>query len=777
MIYDDETSQYFHLQTKQASYLFRIHPTRELEHLYYGARLDEPIHVHDFLLDPPLTKGRATLLKKHESTVDLGTLRREFATYGKGDMREPMLHMETREGVRALDFSYVSHTIEKNLHFADMPQAKKHETLVILLEEPTFDVKVKLCYTVFYDHDTIVRNMIVLNGTRDDLIIDKALSMSIDFKPDDYSLITLDGAWLRERHIEKQPVRQGIFTIDSKSGVSGSKHNPFIALSKTNATQNHGDVYGFNLIYSGNFEANIERDAFHLTRVNMGINGFDFKWRLAKEETFVTPEVVLSYSSQGTNGLMRATHHFVKDVLTNDRKERPIVLNTWEASYFDINARQLKKIASRAAKLGIECVCLDDGWFGRRDDDTTSLGDWVEHPKKFKRGLRRIAHHIKRKGLRFGLWVEPEMVSEVSALYASHPEWAVGHPDVRVALGRNQRPLDLTNPDVLAYLETTLSTLFTRVMVDYVKWDMNRDISDAYSPTLPKEAQGKFHHLQVLGLYKLLSRLKQRHPNILFESCASGGSRFDLGMHYYMPQAWTSDNTDAFSRLAIQQGSALAYPLSTISNHVNDAVAHQTLRHVPIETRFNVASFGVLGYELNVRSLSSFDRHAMRRQIAFYKQHRMVFQYGDFYDLSLSKNRYRFMVVNDTKSLAVLLVAQGLNKPNPESETIQLVGLDENKTYRIESRVQYENLRTFGALIKHALPIALKAHGALFNALANRYRFKTETVLRTIKGATLMRAGFTPPHRFIGTGYHEAMRIHGDFGSRLYIIKEEVSHA
>ncbi|TVP96159.1 MAG: alpha-galactosidase, partial [Acholeplasmatales bacterium] len=390
-------------------------------------------------------------------------------------------------------------------------------------------------------------------------------------------------------------------------------------------------------------------------------------------------------------------------------------------------------------------------------------------------GLPHLSKRIRRLGLQFGLWVEPEMVNADSDLYRQHPEWAIRHPVSKPALGRRQLMLDLSNPAVIDHLDETLSSLFERAGVDYVKWDMNRNVSDLYSQYLSAADQGKLAHLYVLGLYRLLGRLKARFPSILFESCASGGNRFDLGMHYYMPQAWTSDNTDAYERLHIQRGTALAYPLSTISNHINDDVAHQTLRQVPLETRYNVAAFGVLGLELDTTGLSPFQKRLIRDQLNHYKTYRHLFQQGRLYDLSEADADQRLLVVNETKALAALGLFQGLNKPNPPYQCVRLVGLDPDKIYRVTARKQAANLRTFGNLIRHALPIRLKAHGTLFNALSARYRFYEPEYSVVETGRHLMGKGLTLPYRFTGSGYHEALRIMPDFGSKIYMI-EEVKH-
>ena len=770
MLNFNEDKQMFTLQTKTTTYIIGIAKSKHLLHLYYGAKIDTIGSQTDFLKEPPLPLGSSTNYEDSE-TFNLNHVPLEAPTYGKGDYREPMLHIENAAGYRSMDFIYEGYDILNDLSFKDLPQAPKKETLKITLKEKSFGILLYLYYTVFADEDVIIRNAEVHNTTKETFVLDRILSANLDFLKSDFDLLTLDGAWIKERHIHRHPLRYGIHKIDSKKGVSSADHNPFFALLDHEAGQNFGSVYGFNLIYSGNFEANLEVSPHNLLRVNLGINSFDFKWQIEPKQHFVTPEVVLSFSDKGLNGMRQNMHRFIKQHLVQNHQTRPIKINNWEATYFDFNEKKLLAIAKQAKKLGIECFCLDDGWFGERDDDTSSLGDWHENKKKLPGGLERLSKKIKRLGLKFGLWVEPEMVSPKSTLYQTHPEWTIRHPRIKPSLGRHQLILDLSQPAVVDHLFETLYQLFKRSDVDYVKWDMNRNFSDLYTQKAPQEAQGKLAHRYVLGLYQLLRRLKEACPNILFESCSSGGNRFDLGMLYYMPQTWTSDNTDSFERLKIQQGTSLAYPLFSISNHVSDDISHQVLRHTPLETRFNVACFGVLGYELDLRKRSRFDYRTIKEQIAFYKQYRPLLQYGAFYDLKSTEGT-QFMVVSPDQSEALLGVFQGLAPPNPGHQIVKIRGLDPEKTYKIYNRKQYENIKRFGALTKHALPIQLKPHGTWFNLISNIYRFEVERFETTLSGETLMHQGLSLPPRFTGTGHHASMRLMPDFSSRLYIIKE-----
>ncbi len=760
----------FVINTKSTTYVIGLSKTKHLLHLYYGQSLNDIPPLEAFLKEPPLPLGSSTSYE--DTDFNLNHVPLEAPTYGKGDYREPMVHLENEAGYRSMDFLYHAHESLKDFTLKDYPKLAKPKTLKITLKEKTFDIYLHLFITPYDEEDIIIRSCALENQSEADIIIDRMLSANLDFLTSNYDLLTLDGAWIKERHMQRHPLRYGVHKIDSKKGVSSSDHNPFFALLKQEAGQTFGDVYGFNLIYSGNFEANIEKNPHDLLRVNLGINSFDFKWHLKPKDTFYTPEALLSFSNQGLNGMRHNMHRFIEKHITKNKQARPIKVNNWEATYFDFKEKDLLKLAKKAQKLGIECFCLDDGWFAKRDDDQSSLGDWVEHKKKLPKGLPHLSNKIKRLGLKFGLWVEPEMVSMASELYKKHPTWVIRHPNIKPSLGRHQLMLDLSKPEVVDYLFDTLYELFHKAQVDYVKWDMNRNISDVFSQHQSRAHQGKLTHLYTLGLYRLLKRLKEAFPHVLFESCASGGNRFDLGMLFYMPQTWTSDNTDSFERLNIHAGTSLPYPISSISNHVSDDISHQVLRHTPLETRFNVACFGLLGYELDLRKRSRFDEKVIKAQIAFYKAHRNLLQYGRFYQLTTEEG-FHYMVVSEKKDEAILGVFQGLNPPNPGHQIINVQGLDEDKTYEIENRPQFENLKRFGALVKHAMPIKLKAHGTLFNLLSNHYLFEVERFKTVLKGKTLMHQGLVLPPRFSGTGYHEKMRVMPDFSSRLYVIKEQ----
>lgn len=780
MITFRESDRTFYLDTAATTYLMMIDEQGHLEHVHYGAKIDVVDTIDDLRLIYHFEHGSATSYDKQSKGVMLHQKRLELSTYGKGDYREPLLHLELPSGSRTVDFVYESHTIVTDLRFPGMPQADKSETLVITLKDTVLDIRVRLHYTVFEEANAIVRNLVVINDTDQPLTLDRALSFQLDLPNRDYVLSKLDGAWIRERHIEDVDLTYGTVRFDSKKGVSSADHNPFFVLKERRTTDDYGIAYGFALIYSGSFEAFAETQTHDLVRVAMGVNSFDFRYVLKAGASFVTPEVILSVSDRGLNRLSNQfhdiiNHHVVDPAFRN--KERPIVINNWEATYFDFNEKKLLAIAKQAADLGMELFCLDDGWFAKRDDDTASLGDWYYNKKKLPRGLAGIGRKLNKLGLAFGLWVEPEMVNEDSDLYREHPDWAIRVPGREPSLGRNQLILDLANPDVRTYLKTTLTSLFQSAPVSYVKWDMNRNFSDVFSHHLSSQRQGAFHYLYAMGLYEVLEHLKTTCPDILFENCASGGNRFDLGMLHYMPQTWTSDNTDAFERLLIQEGTSLCYPLSTISNHVSGDRSHQTFRHTPLETRFNVACFGVLGYELDLTTLTPFDKKTIARQIAFYKQHRRLFQFGRFRRLASVRagNETVWMVTSDDHQTAIVGYFQKQAQPNPG---FRILTIDELAmgTYHITNRPQYINVRTFGSLVNEALPIKLKVNHTLHNLVANRYLYESEQIDRTLTDDQLQHAGLVLPHRFTGTGHGDNDMILTDYDSRLYIITKENQH-
>jgi alpha-galactosidase len=712
-IFINEEKKQFHLQGKNTSYIFRIMENGQPGHLYFGKKV---AHRKDFsylfqLPNEPL--GNATFTFEGDQHFSLEFLKQEYPVYGTGDFREPAIQVSQPDGSRVTLFEYESFKLVKGkpalegLPAVYTESADEAETLEILLVDQKLKAELTLSYTVFHKRNVILRNANLKNKGTEELKINRMLSMSVDFPDAEYDLVHLSGAWIRERNIESNRLHKGIQLIDSKRGTSSSQNNPFLALKAVNADEHRGDVFGFNLVYSGNFTAGVQVDHYDTSRVFMGINPFDFSWKLEPGEAFQTPEAVMVYSDAGLNGMSHSFHDLYQNRLVRGvwrDKERPVLINNWEATYFDFNEEKILSISDEANRLGVELFVLDDGWFEGRNNDTTSLGDWTPDLNKLPNGIEGLAEKVSRDGMKFGIWVEPEMISKKSALFENHPEWVLGVQGCHLSHGRNQFILDLTRQDVRNYLFDSLSKVFSSGPIAYVKWDMNRVMTEIGSAQLPPERQEETAHRYILGLYELLERLVSTFPDILFESCASGGNRFDPGMLYYMPQTWTSDNTDAIERLKIQYGTSLVYPLSTMGAHVSSVPNHQTGRSTPLETRFHTALFGMFGYELDVTKMTDAEKEEMKKQIVFYKENRSLIQKGDFYRLlsPFEGNDTSWSVVAKDKSEALVAYYRTLAKPNPGLKRVKVYGLDAKTLYRFKEtglEMTGEELANIGLLL------------------------------------------------------------------------------
>jgi alpha-galactosidase len=631
-------------------------------------------------------------------------------------------------------------------------------------------------YTTFDATDVIVRKSSLTNNSSHDVSIERFMSIQLDLIRKNLDLTTFDGAWARERFQHKRTITQGIHINDSKSGVSSSKHNPFIMISDHKSDETQGECYGFNLLYSGDHSEIVELNQFNKVRVLSGINPSTFRWNLKVGEKFHTPEAILTFSHEGSNGISNHFHKFVNSHIVRGKwqyHQRPIAFNNWEATYFRYDETTLTSLAKEAANLGIELFVVDDGWFGVREDDTTSLGDWMVNTKKFPNGLTSLSKKLHSLGLMFGLWVEPEMISKKSTLFEEHPEYLVQIPNRKPSIARNQYVLDLTRKEVRDYLFDILSKTWRVAEVDFVKWDMNRTFSDLYSGQ-DGFNMGEFTHRYVLGLYELLGRCVESFPHILFESCASGGNRFDLGMLSYMSQTWTSDNTDAYTRMFIQEGTACGYPLSAISNHVSSIPNHQTLRNTSLDTRFNVASFGILGYELDLLALSKKEKEQIEEHISFYKQYRTLFQYGEFFKIESiyeNTNRAIWAIANYDRTEILILYFQALNEANGENELLRIPIADSSLTYRVTPRNQKIDISTFGSLINMISPVHIKSGGNLEKMVQKNISLDSEMEYYIVGGDVLAYRGISLNQQFGGTGYDKETRVIGDFGSRLYYIQ------
>ncbi|MUG85509.1 alpha-galactosidase [Paenibacillus timonensis] len=688
----DEAKGLFHLQSRNTSYVIQLvhgYPA----HAYFGAKLR-----HDSNLEGLLTfQERASFSPNpipEDKSISLDSLPQEYPQYGTSDFRSPAYQVRLANGTRATELTYRSHRIVPGKPLLDglpavyVEQDREAETLELELEDRISGLTVVLSYTVFADFDAIARSARLRNESGEPIQLERALSASVDFPDASYDALYLSGAWARERHVQRRQLAPGVTGISSRRGSSSHQQNPFLALLRPDATEQQGEVYGFSLVYSGNFTAEAEVEQFGTTRVSIGINPFDFTWKLAPGESFQTPEAVLVYSAEGLGGMSRTYHRLYRTRLCRGQfrdQERPILVNNWEATYFDFNADKIEAIAKAGSKLGIELFVLDDGWFGRRDRDNSSLGDWFEDRRKLPDGLADLAHRVKDNGLQFGLWFEPEMVSPDSDLYRAHPDWCLHVPGRRRTEARDQLVLDMSRSDVRQYLYDRLSDIFSTVPITYVKWDMNRNMTEIGSAASSAERQGEVAHRYMLGLYELLGRLTSEFSHILFESCSGGGGRFDPGMLYYMPQTWTSDDTDAAERLKIQYGTSIVYPVSTMGAHISAVPNHQVERTTPLTFRGDVAMSGNFGYELDLTRFTDEEKETAKRQIAMYKEIRGLVQQGDLYRLQspFEGNETAWMFVSPDQEEALLFYFRVLAEPNGPLRSVKLQGLDPAKDYEL----------------------------------------------------------------------------------------------
>lgn len=686
----DKGSMTFHLQTGQTSYVMKVLPSGHLLHLYWGRKIaaekiDYVVRKRDWF----------SFLANTDNVqqFQLEALPQEYPGYGSTDLRSPAVELEFADGSSATDFRYAGHEIVEGKPKLDGLPATYAEagdrvsTLYITLTDKLKKVDAVLSFSVFEDFDAIARSACLVNNSADDVKIQRVLSASVDFKDSDYEMIQLSGSWARERSIVRTPLRSGSQGVESRRGSSSHAQNPFMALVRPHTTEDHGDAYAVSLVYSGNFLANTEVDMYGNSRLQIGINPFDFTWQLKSGSSFQSPEALLVYSPHGLTGMTRIFHRLYGKRLMRGRwrdAERPVLINNWEATYFDFDEVKIKQIAKQAGEFGIELFVLDDGWFGKRNNDDCSLGDWVVNENKIHGGLKKLVDEINEMGLKFGLWFEPEMVCPVSDLYEAHPDWCL-HIDGRTrSTARRQLILDLSRQDVCNYIIDAVSKVLSSANIEYVKWDMNRNMTEIGSALLPPSQQRETAHRYMLGLYRVMDEITSRFPDVLFESCSGGGGRFDPGILYYMPQTWTSDDTDAVERLKIQYGTSLVYPNVAMGCHVSASPNHQLKRSTPFATRGIAAMCGNFGYELDLTKLTDEEKAQAKSQVKFYKGVRQLIQFGDFYRLKspFENNESAWSFVAKDKSEAVVSFFRVLAKPNPNLISICAAGLDEHAQYK-----------------------------------------------------------------------------------------------
>lgn len=687
----DESQQIFHLQSKEMSYVIHILKPGYVTHLYWGKRLRSADLLYLLQLRE---RAFSPTLDPSNPALSLDTIPQEYPAYGNTDLRAPAFQIQSENGSTVSDLRYRGYKIIpgkpklEGLPATYVEDESEATTLDMELSDDLIGLKVILSYTVFEKESVITRSVRLVNQGGSKLKLLRAFSLNVDFPDADYELLHLHGAWAREWQLERQPLMNGTQSIESRRGASSHQHNPFLALLRKDANEDYGEVFAFNLVYSGNFLAQVEVDQFQTARVGMGINPFDFSWLLEPGESFQAPEAVMVFSSEGLGAMSRTFHRLYRTGLCRGRyrdQVRPVLINNWEATYFNFNADSIERLAKTAQELGMELFVLDDGWFGKRNDDTSSLGDWFVNREKLPLGLEDLANRVRKLNLRFGLWFEPEMISPDSELYREHPDWCLHVPGRSRSEGRHQLVLDLSREDVCQALIKMVSNILKSAPITYVKWDMNRHMTEIGSAHHPPERQRETTHRYMLNLYRIMDAVTTAFPDVLFEGCSGGGGRFDPGILYYMPQVWTSDNTDAVSRLKIQYGNSLVYPAITMGSHVSAVPNQQLNRITPLETRGHVASSGNLGYELDLNKLSQEELILVRQQVAFYQEIRPVVQFGELYRLlnPFEGNEAAWMYVSEDKKEAVAFYFRVLAQANPPQRTLRFKGLNERLEYRV----------------------------------------------------------------------------------------------
>lgn len=682
----------FHLYNKEISYIIHILPNGHVGNLYFGKKID-PYKTYNHLFEG-IYRPLAAYVYEGDNKFSLQNTRQEYPTFGLSDFRKGAFLIKQENGSEISDFKYESHKIiEGKLKLKGLPQTyvenkEDATTLEITLLDEVIKSKLKLYFTIFEDRAVITRSASFLNLSNKTINIEKAMSFNLDLPDSNYNMIQLNGAWGRERHVYDRSIKEGTQGFYSLKGASSAEFNPFLALRRPNTDEFSGEVIGFSLVYSGNFMAEIDVDTYNQTRIMMGIHPEIFSWPLNLNEEFYTPEVVIVYSDKGLNYMSQVYHSLYRECLMRGKWKnsvRPILLNSWEALSFSIDEEKIKELATNASKLGVELFVLDDGWFGKRNNDNAGLGDWTVNKEKFPNGLNEIIEYINKLGMDFGIWIEPEMVNKDSELYRSHPDWIIHDPNRKPSHTRNQYTLDFSRDEVVDHIYNQIEKLLSDYNISYVKWDMNRYITECYSKDKGANLQGTVYHKYILNVYKLYDKLTTRFPDILFESCSSGGARFDPGMLYYAPQTWTSDNTDAMERIKIQYGSSLVYPLISMGSHVSESPNQQVFRETALETRANVAYFGNLGYELDVNNLSDVEKEEIKKQIQFYKENREVFQFGEFYRIKnpYNNNISAWMVKSNDEKTIILGCYKLLNHANEGKERVKLFGLDKDGDYKL----------------------------------------------------------------------------------------------
>lgn len=693
MIFFDKTQQTFMLETPNSSYRICITKKGYVSHAYYGAKISND-DISYLTRQFEYGFSNSEIFREKHSLLDF--LPMEYPFDGVGDFRKSAIAITNQNGNNAVELKYKDYKIiEGTVQLEGLPcvfgDKTSCQTLQIITEDEVLGLEVILFYTIFDDNDAIVRSAKIINNNKQGgtVLVKKALSLSFDMDDDNYDMITLHGSWARERHIDRRPVHMGLQGTESIRGETSHQEHPFMAILSHNADNNSGNVYGVNFIYSGNFVASVQKNQFGSIRTQIGINPENFTWQLDAGQFFETPQAVLVFSSEGLNGMSHIFHDLYREHLIRSpykKNMRPILINNWEATYFDFDEEKLLNIAKEAQKDGIEMLVMDDGWFGHRNFDDSSLGDWFVNENKLKGGLKNLVDKVNEIGMKFGIWFEPEMISPDSTLFKNHPDYAIQIPGREPGMSRQQLVLDITRKEVRDCIYSQISKILHSANIEYVKWDMNRQLSDIGSLNLSGSKNGEFFHRYVLAVYEMQERLITEFPNLLLENCSGGGARFDPGMLYYSPQIWCSDDTDAIERLEIQEGTALMYPLSSMGAHVSVCPNHAVGRNTPFKTRGYVALAGTFGYELDITKLSEEDRKIIPQQIELYKKYSDIVRNGDYWRIASYSDNHDFdcwACISKDKNKALITFVQVLNHPNFKTRFIKVNGICAESNYSV----------------------------------------------------------------------------------------------
>jgi len=762
----------FIINTKDNSYVFHVDETGLLLHDYFGQHIEiDNYDIKAISQKNTILKGTTTIYKEDVNpnlSMDVTLL--EFSFPHKGDYRSTPILLKNNANGYVFDFNYEGYEVNSEVKIeSELPTPRDpDEELIIHLREKHSNVRVDIRFLVFFDSNVIARNITIVNEGSEELEVLKALSLQLDMFNNNYTVTHFTGGWASEMHENTTSIKPGRIVHESRTGFSSHKDNPLFVIRSGTSSLDNGEVMIFNLMYSGNHINEIELNTYGLLRVMSGISPFCFDYKLDKGQSLETPYAVFTYSNRGVNAARNNMHNFVNNHVVNPEfKEvvRPVVINNWEATNFKFNESRVMKIAKHAKPFGAELFVLDDGWFSTRNSDTEGLGDYDVNKKKLPHGLSGLAKKINKLGMKFGLWFEPEAVNPKSKLYKAHPEWAIKNSSVEPSLGRHELLLDLSKKEVQDYIIENVSSILSGANIEYVKWDVNRHISDIPN----NEYVGEFFHKYILGLYRVMNILVKKFPKILFEGCASGGNRFDLGILYYFPQIWASDDTDAFERMRIQYNYSYGYPLSCISNHISSTPNQQTLREISINTRFNVAMFGVMGYELVFDELNKNEKLRTKQLIEVYKSHREMFQYGEFTALESNDHSIRWQITSKDKKHAVVGVYYILQEINPQETFLSVKGLKEGK-YTISGLGLEHDIREFGSSINMITPFYVSPKGKLVAIASHFIKMPADKDEYKVHSSELSSNGIKLNPQWSASGINENVRVMGDMSSRLYLI-------